>query len=190
MVRDDVQHATELLGRLGRLMTADGHVARLRPAQWEALRYLARANRFSRSPGALAAYLRSTKGTVSQTLMALERKNLIAKRADARDRRHVFLELTGDGERILADDPLARMAAAISRLAEGARARLVTELEALIRSRLAVDGGRPFGLCRECRHFRRDDPDGAPHRCALLSEPLGAGDAGRICVEQQAAAAG
>lgn len=188
MAQDD-EHATELVGRIGRLVTADGHASRLRPAQWETLRYLARANRFSRSPGALAAYLRSTKGTASQTLMALERKGLIAKRADARDRRRVVLDLTGDGEGILADDPLARTRSAISRLGEPSRARLAAALEALIRARLALDGGRPFGLCRECRHFRRDDPDGTPHRCALLSEPLGDGDAGKICVEQQPAAA-
>jgi hypothetical protein len=58
-------------------------------------------------------------------------------------------------------------------------------LDHLLRARLAIDGGRAFGICGECRHFRPNDPHGAPHRCALLDEPLNAGDAAKICVEQE-----
>ena len=61
------------LERLARLMRAREHEDGLNPAQWEALRFLSRANRFSNAPGALTRYLGATKGTVSQTLMALER---------------------------------------------------------------------------------------------------------------------
>ena len=64
--------AASLIDRLGRLMRSGEHAGDLNPAQWEALRYLARANRFSRTPAALAQYLGSTRGTVSQTLIALE----------------------------------------------------------------------------------------------------------------------
>ena len=73
------------LERLARVMRAREHEDGLNPAQREALRYLARANRFSNTPGALTRYLGATKGTISQTVMALERKGLIAKAArDAR----------------------------------------------------------------------------------------------------------
>jgi predicted transcriptional regulator len=63
--------AAHLIDRLERLTRA-GEGLGLNPAQWEALRFLARANRFSRSPAAVADYLASTRGTVSQTLIALE----------------------------------------------------------------------------------------------------------------------
>ena len=65
--------------RLARLMRAAEHDAGLNPAQWEALRYLSRAIRFSNSPGALTRYLGATKGTISQTVIALERKGFITK---------------------------------------------------------------------------------------------------------------
>lgn len=63
-----------LLERIGRVLQNDGHSEGLKPTQWEALRYFARANRFSRSPSALTAYLGMTKGTVSQTVGALEKR--------------------------------------------------------------------------------------------------------------------
>ena len=40
--------------RLARLLRARGHSNGLNPAQWEALRYLAVANQFSNTPGAMA----------------------------------------------------------------------------------------------------------------------------------------
>ena len=43
--------------------------------------YLARANRFSRGPSHLADWLGTTRGTVSQTLKALERDGLISRKA-------------------------------------------------------------------------------------------------------------
>ena len=58
------------LERLARLMRAKEHEDGLNPAQWESLRYLARANRFSNSPGALTRYLGATKGTMVQDASA------------------------------------------------------------------------------------------------------------------------
>ena len=66
-----------LVDRLSRLAHSLQYSQGLNPAQWNALRYLARANKYSTSPGVLAEYFRTTKGTVSQTLIALESKGLI-----------------------------------------------------------------------------------------------------------------
>src|SRR3546814_12965729 len=85
---------SDLLARTARLIAGDGHSAGLKPVQWQALRYLAIANRFSRTPGALAAWLGQTKGTVSQTVGALERKGLVERTGDPDDRRLVRLSLT------------------------------------------------------------------------------------------------
>ena len=79
----------ELIERLARIVSGAGHSNAMKPAQWDALRYVSRANRFSRTPGALTAYLGVTKGTVSQTLMSLERAGLVSKTIDAADRRSV-----------------------------------------------------------------------------------------------------
>lgn len=83
-----------LIERLVRLLRSEEFDSGLIPAQWEALRYLARCNRFSDSPAALAAYMGSTRGTVSQTVRALERKGLVEKTPRQGEGRSVTLGLS------------------------------------------------------------------------------------------------
>lgn len=180
--------STYLLERLARLVHNDAHASGLKPTQWEALRYLARANRFSRSPSALTAYLGMTKGTVSQTLQALERKGLVEKHAAAGDRRSVKLDLTSAGEHLLADDPLSDLQASINALPKEDQKRFGAMLEGLMKNMLHRRGGKAFGACKTCRYFRRDKGQGAPFFCSLLSEPLSTSDSEMICAEQEAAA--
>lgn len=178
--------ALRLIERLARLVRAADHAGGLNPAQAEALRYLARANRFSRNPAALAAYLSATRGTVSQTLIALEEKGLIERRPDPRDGRGVLLVLTKKGEAKIRDSASGDLVAAIE--AAGEAGPLAERLEGALRAALDARSGRAFGVCRACRHFRADQGNGRrPHHCALLNEPLGEADARAICVEQEAA---
>ncbi|ANM30954.1 hypothetical protein ABI59_17285 [Acidobacteria bacterium Mor1] len=174
-----------LLERLGRLMQSRGHELGLKPVQWEALRYLSRANRFSRTPSGLTAYLGSTKGTVSQTLIALESKGLIRKKSDPGDRRAVRLELTAAGRRALGSDPLLEFAESVGALGKVGEGTLERNLTALLTERLEQIEGRPFGICRTCTHFEKNAPEGKPHRCGLLELPLSADESEQICVEQE-----
>lgn len=177
--------AAHLIERIGRVLRAGDHATGLNPAQAEALRYLARANRFSRTPAALAEFLGCTRGTVSQTLLALEAKGLIERQANARDGRSVTLALTKAGTEFLRSDPVRTLAATID--ASGADARLADHLEATLHEAIVQRGGRAFGVCHSCRHFRRDQRKGAaPHHCALLDEPLSANGSLLICAEQTA----
>ncbi len=176
--------AAHLIERLGRVLRAGDHATGLNPVQAEALRYLGRANRFSRTPAALADFLGSTRGTVSQTLLALEAKRLIRRQANARDGRSVTLALTKAGTEYLKSDPVRTLAASID--ASGADARLAEYLGATLREAIVQRGGRTFGACNTCRHLRRDQSRGAaPHYCALLQEPLSDIDVSSICAEQQ-----
>ena len=119
----------ELVDRLGRVAQGLQYASGLNPAQWVALRFIARANRFSRSPGAIACYLGATRGTVSQTLIALESKGYIARSRCPNDRRAVTIELTDAGRALIAEDPLCHVLSAAdaldcdaqSQLAEGPR---------------------------------------------------------------------
>ena len=176
-----------LLERLSRLLQNEAHAEGLKPTQWEALRYFARANRFSRTPSGLTAYLGMTKGTVSQTLNALERKGLIRKRADPADRRQIRVDLTPKGRRLLERDPLEGLLSAEATLNGPEQESLARNLETLLSESLRQRDGRPFGLCRTCRFFSADDPAGGPHRCNLLDVPLSEDDSTLICVEQEAA---
>ncbi|GGE40559.1 transcriptional regulator [Marinicauda pacifica] len=180
--------ATALLERLSRVIHNDAHASGLKPTQWEALRFLARANRVSRSPGALTGFLGVTKGTVSQTLQALERKGLIEKTTADGDRRGVKLDLTPAGRTLLADDPLTDLDASLAAMPPEARDQLSTSLERLMTEMLARRGGRAFGACRTCRHFTRGHREGAPYFCALLRAPLSREESEQICIEQETTA--
>jgi DNA-binding MarR family transcriptional regulator len=183
--------AAYLVDRLERLARAGEQSGGLNPAQWDALRYLARANRFSRTPASLAEYLATTRGTVSRTLASLEEKGLIARLASDRDGRSVDFDTTKAGRTLLAQDPLAQIAADIAQAAQNEVPHFVDLLQRVLRAALARNQGRAFGICRTCRHFRRDASDGAqaPHHCGLLDVPLSDADSARICAEQTPAAA-
>lgn len=176
------------LERLARVLRAREHEDGLNPAQREALRYLARANRFSNTAQALTRYLGATKGTISQTLMALERKGLIAKAA--RDARVVRLALTEKGREALLHDPWTELAAGAEELGGKTRRRMQRGLEELLAQQLKRAGLASYGVCASCRYFREKGRDGdvrGPHLCMLFEEALSAEDAGRICMEHEAA---
>lgn len=180
--------AAHLIDRLDRLTRSGTMIDGLNPAQWEALRYLARANRFSRTPAALADYLGSTRGTVSQSLIALEQKGFVDRTQSPRDKRSVDLALTRQGEAALRDDPLLALARDLAAAAGSDADALAATLRATLQRAIARNDGKAFGVCHTCRHFQRDAAASsrAPHRCALLDEPLSEADSRAICVEQEA----
>jgi len=184
MSQQPAEHVAALLERLGRLVSTEGHTEGLLPVQWEALRYLGKANRFSRTPAALTAYLGLTKGTVSQSLNTLESRGLIRKQVDRKDRRSKHLSLTRKGEAVLRKDPIKQMVPAIGQLTQTSQGRLAKTLEEILHHRLSAQDRQPFGQCRDCRYFAKRHDEGKPHYCQLLSEPLVEGDAVAICVEQ------
>jgi DNA-binding MarR family transcriptional regulator len=190
-ISPEALEAAHLIDRLERLARLSEAADRLNPAQWESLRYLARANRFSRTPAALADYLASTRGTVSRTLTSLESKGYVSRQPSPRDGRSVDLVLTGRAERALERDPLLAMAADIERATAGQAAELLDGLRRTLRDAIARNNGRAFGACFSCRHFRADfrAASPTPHYCALLNEPLSDGDSQAICIEQEPAAA-
>ena len=127
-----------------------------------------------------------TKGTVSQTLTALERKDLIRKVPVPTDRRNVRLELTRRGRALLNKDPLADLELAAGSLTAKEQVQLSDGLKTLLATVLETHGGKPFGACRTCRYFQKDHDDGKPHRCGLLEETLSETDSELVCVEQEA----
>jgi DNA-binding MarR family transcriptional regulator len=184
-------HSAVALERLSRLMRAAEHDGDLNPAQWEALRYLARANRFSNSPAALTRYLGATKGTISQTVKALERKGYIAKAERPGEKRSITLTLTAKGEEKLKQDPWARLSVDIDELGGKTRRRLAQGLTDLLTAELERGGFRNFGFCETCRYFHDGGKAHAVEscRCTLFDQPLTAAEVTRICVEHEPAGA-
>lgn len=191
MISTTALEAAHLIDRLDRLARGGEAAGELNPAQWEALRFVARANRFSRTPAALAEYLGSTRGTVSQTLIALEQKGHVTREPSTRDRRSIMLEMTQTGAQALKNDPILALAADIEGAAPDQIEAVVEVLRTALRAMITRNGGRAFGACYTCRHFRKGagSSRSTPHHCALLDEPLSEADSRAICVEQETVAA-
>lgn len=157
-------------------------LADLQPIQLSALMYLARCNRYSNTPLAVTDYLGLTKGTVSQSLKALEAKGFLTKVQDARDKRSVHLVLT-ETARSLVDAvmPPDFLVAAAERM--GTRAvdleNLLLDLLRNIQQGEDVPG---FGLCHTCL-FHHGSGNSA--LCGLTNEPLSAREIDMICREHK-----
>lgn len=183
-------NAIDLQDRLERLCSllrsesrAFGAALGLQPVQLEVLHYLALCNRYSDTPQAVADYLGSTKGTVSQTLNVLERKGLVSKKQDARDKRVQHLSVTATGRGVLKKilpAPYLRHGCAL--LSEERVNALGEGLTELLRMLQQSNGLKSFGQCRSCR-FNRERDDG--FFCALTQEPLSKQDAELICREHE-----
>lgn len=157
-------------------------LADLQPIQVSALLYLARCNHYSNTPLAVTEYLGLTKGTVSQSLKALEGKGLIVKTQDARDKRSVQLQLSEPArELVAAIAPPDFLLEALEQMGEQAQQleQLFGNLLRLIQRNQDVPG---FGLCHSCRFHQQRD--GLPF-CGLTEEPLAPADAQLICREHQ-----
>ena len=168
--------AADLIERLANLLERDRSAAAARHgltgAQLSALLYLVKANRYSNTPGGVAEYVGSTKGTISQTLLKLERDGWIRRTRDKSDGRVVHLE------------PAAKARRAAEAFAESFRdASLEDSLRAVLAGLQVRRGGKAFGVCRTCRYFLTE-PEG--HRCGLTREPLALTQITLICREHAA----
>ena len=180
----------ELIDRVGRVARGLQFVGGLSPAQWAALRYVGCANRYSRNPSSLAGFLGTTKGMISQTLIALEGKGYVRRLRGNSDRRAVRLDITPAGEAMLLDDPLYRIDAMVaSALAPQAASALVDGLHRLLGELQLECGGSEFGMCETCCVFYEgaaaDEPGRGAYLCGLTGEALDDVERGRICVNFQ-----
>jgi len=181
----ELRNISELVDRVGRIVHAIQFANGLNPAQWEALRFLSRANSYSRSPGALAEFLGSTKGTVSQTLIALEAKGYIVRNRSETDRRSINIELTEEGHDLVGQDPLAVIERAVSGLAAADREIFGRSMESLIKNLQRERGQAEFGVCGECVHNQSDGEFGQNCHCLLRDEVLAFDELAQICLDFQ-----
>lgn len=172
---------SRLLDRIGRMARGLQYCHGLNPAQWDSLRFLAQANRFSRTPGALAVFLGTTKGTASQTLNALEKKGYLRRVPDPGDKRVRHIELTEAGEALLADDPLNCLDLAISRLPDEVIDTMAEGLNQLCSNLQSRCGGQDMGICNACGHFQGATSEGNM-RCGYKQAELTCEDAKRFCI--------
>lgn len=176
------ERGIEQLERLARLIRSASHAEGLVPAQWEALRYLARANRFSNAPIVVAQYLGATKGTTSQTIRALVKHGLVSSSTRSGDGRSVSLLLTEQGSSLLAKDPLRKLAADIEDLGDKTKRRLGKALDILMTAEASRQEQPRFGTCASCRFFL----PGEQSACASFGTRLDRKDIEGLCYRYKA----
>ncbi len=162
-----VVSAAELCDNLERLATVVRAETRrqathhgLKLVQLEALHYLASCMTFSRTPAGLSEYLDLTKGTVSQTLKALEAKGLIEKYGDEADARIVHCELTQAGRKIARNTQLPTFIKKLERTLGPKQVKAqLTGLQSLTNEAQSIRRQKVFercGVCKSCRQMAKN----------------------------------
>jgi DNA-binding MarR family transcriptional regulator len=183
------RETVELLVQAASACQVPDDLGGLRDREWKALRFLARANRFSKSPTAVADYIGITRATATQIIKTLEDKSYVVREAAPRDKRSVMLRVTSQGEKLLAQhDPISSMANAIAALGTDDRLKLRNALNEILSRidapRIELSAGR----CSDCI-FLRKGPDARPgkartdteFRCRLYRTQLTAHETELLC---------
>ena len=151
----------------------------LQPVHLQIMDYLSRCNRYSDTPAALTNYLGMTRGTVSQTLLLLEKKGYIKKKVDVNDKRMVHLSLLAEGDALMnkaSPTDLYSQASAIFKENNNQENIFVNALAALQKA----NSSQSFGLCKTCKYFTETSGEFV---CGLTKEKLSPIDSEKICQE-------
>ena len=181
----DSHAIAELVLHLGHIASGEGLGARLTPVQWSALRYFARANRFSRTPSTFAAFHGTTRGTASQTIKNLETQGYLTRLRSEADRRSARLDLTDKARAILVNDPFEALARAADALPPGVRGHFTNALQRMLGQVAAERGKPPFGTCASCKHLEGNcgcREGQVPYACRFASEPLLLEELDELCI--------
>lgn len=153
----------------------------LQPIHIQVLDYLNSCNSYSNTAAAITEYFGLTKGTVSQSLQVLERRELLEKIQDSEDARIIHLNLTVKGNELLAlvhaDDVFALAEQAVqNQQFNSIDNALLAALESLQKTHNAPS----FGSCDTCINFDVEDNH---YLCSVTRLPLFQAETDKICRE-------
>ena len=168
-----------MLIHLARLAQNGG--GELTPAQWMALRFFARANRFSRTPSAFSEFHATTRGTASQTVKSLVALGLLERHRSDTDRRSVRYDPTPAGHAVLARDPLTALVRALGRLPQEDLLRLRRSLATAAEDVAQVRDAAQFGTCGDCAHLDSETLGGC--YCTCVASMLAPDELDALCVD-------
>ena len=151
----------------------------LLPAQFQVLHYLSMCNRFSDTPIAVAEFLGQTKGSISQTISALQKKGMLTKQADENDKRVSHLVLSTAAKKILKRNiPPEKFEKASQNLSRQQQSEIISALKLLHAAVVQTNQLKTFGVCRSCRYLVVSE---AGFCCEKFNTPLTVADTQRIC---------
>jgi len=155
---------------------------KLQMVHFQVIEYLSSCNKYSNTPAAIANYLGITRGTISQTLLILEKNEFIIKSQDVADKRVYHIKLLDKGFRTLNKvQPTELFKKAFLELEMDLS---ITENEdVFVKALTALQKANhsfSFGICHSCRNFSKK-PSG--FFCELTQENLSENDSTKICQE-------
>jgi DNA-binding MarR family transcriptional regulator len=139
----------------------------------------------------LAAHLGVRQPTVTDSVIALERKGLVRRQADPADARATVVKATPEARVQPAAAVPLLAAAALADLSEAEQTTLLKTLIKLIRSLQLRQAIPPQRMCVTCKYFRPNaHPEAAaPHHCAFVDAPFGDRALRLDCAEHEQAGA-
>ena len=180
------REAIELLGQMARILWFEGTKHGLRDREWMALRFLSRANRFSRTPSALASYVGTTRGTASFIIGELERLGYLERKRSATDKRSVTLSVTQQGKKFLVRDPISVLLEPIAVLDDEAKIRFRDTLRHVLDQADAAEQRHHTDVCKRCIFLREDRTTGdgkttVEFSCRLFRSPIAEAEVDLLC---------
>ncbi|WFU83079.1 MarR family transcriptional regulator [Bradyrhizobium sp. CIAT3101] len=180
------REAIELLGQVARILWFEGTKHGMRDREWMALRFLSRANRFSRTPSALASYVGTTRGTASFIIGELERLGYVERKRSTKDKRSVTLSVTQQGKKFLARDPVNGLVEAIAILDDDSKLRFRDTLRHVLDQADAAEQRHHTDVCKRCI-FLREDRTASENKttveftCRLFRAPIAEAEIDLLC---------
>ncbi|TYL72076.1 MarR family winged helix-turn-helix transcriptional regulator [Bradyrhizobium cytisi] len=182
------REAVELLIQASRVWYFEGNQHGLRDREWMALRFLGRANRFSRNPSAVAGFISATRATASQIVKTLEGKSFLVRKPSQRDKRSVVLHVTAQGEKCLNQyDPVNRVLNAVTALGPDECVRLRDLLQEILNHLDEARQRLDAGVCRNCMFLAERRPSTGKRRataeflCRLYRAPVSLEETELLC---------
>ncbi|WP_426420137.1 MarR family winged helix-turn-helix transcriptional regulator [Bradyrhizobium genosp. A] len=180
------REAIELLGQVARILWFEGTKHGMRDREWMALRFLSRANRFSRTPSALASYVGTTRGTASFIIGELERLGYLERKRSAKDKRSVTLSVTQQGKKFLARDPVNGLVEAIAVLDDDSKIRFRDTLRTVLDQADAAEQRHHTDVCKRCIFLREDrtaseNKTAVEFTCRLFRAPIAEAEIDLLC---------
>jgi MarR family transcriptional regulator, negative regulator of the multidrug operon emrRAB len=180
------RESIELLEQVARILWFEGAKHGLRDREWMALRFLFRANRFSRTPSALASYIGTTRGTASFIIGELERLGYLERKRSAQDKRSVMLSVTQQGKKFLVRDPVNVLVESIAVLEDEAKVSFRDALRHVLDQSDAAEQRHHTDVCKRCIFLREDrtttdSRTTAEFSCRLFRAPIAEAEVDLLC---------
>ncbi|RXH22206.1 MULTISPECIES: MarR family transcriptional regulator [Bradyrhizobium] len=160
----------------------EGTRSGLSDREWMALRFLALANRLSRTPTALAGFLGTTRGGASLITAALLDKGLVVRKPSAEDKRSITLCVTGEGKKLLERDPIHALRDQIVALEGSDRSRLRDTLRRVLVGLDVAERRHHTDVCSQCMFLVASGEDGDRHfKCRLFRKSIALKETSQLC---------